>query len=187
MSIGISLFGSRIALAVIVPYLLYTVIPMRGQPVDYSGGNILLQQMERAGMMGCALMTALSGSQTFGMAGILMVLSTILYDIVMIRYFFGGMDWKRESVLLIPRTALQLMVFIASALALADPVMTKFFFLLLIGSIGNAFVKRIRFIAWQRQHRRRNRRAVRRKAAVSSDARAVAMSCDASRPPKIRK
>lgn len=178
MSIGISIFGSRIAAAVILPYLLYTVLPVRQQPAAYRGGSFLLQQLERVGMMACALMTAL-GTQLdhSGTARIVMLVCTVLYDIVMLRYFAGGRTMVHEAGLLVPRTVLQLVIFLPAAVVLADGLMTKMLVLLALGSIGNTAVKRSRMANCMRK---RKRRPARRQMNSSSRC-AVAMSCDASK------
>lgn len=186
MSIGISIFGSRVALAAILPYLVYTVTPVKNEPMAYRGGNFLLQQLERVGMMACALMTAL-GTQLdhSSTARVVMLVSVVLYDIVMIRYFAGGRDISWEVGLLLPRTVLQLMIFAASAFVQEDGVMTGLLLVLAVGSIGNAAVKWNRMAACLKKHRKTKRRPAHRTAAVRRT-RAVAMSCDVSKRAKRR-
>ncbi|MGM9650242.1 MAG: hypothetical protein ACI3XY_09805 [Butyricicoccaceae bacterium] len=187
MSIGISVFGSRVALAAILPYLVYTVLPVKNEPAAYRGGNFLLQQLERVGMMACALMTALGTQLDHGStARVIMMVSVVLYDIVMIRYFAGGRDISREAGLLLPRTALQLVIFWVSTLALSDSVMTKFLMLLAVGSIGNAAVKRSRMAVCLKKLREAKRRPAHKTTAAVRRTPAVAMSCDASKRSKHR-
>ncbi|MGN1031274.1 MAG: hypothetical protein ACI4PQ_06685 [Butyricicoccaceae bacterium] len=174
MGIAISTFGARAALAVLVPYLIYTIVSPRNAPRNYAGGSILLLIVERISMVACASMTALSVEMdTHRPAQIAMVVLIACYDLLLLRYFASGADFAQEFSMLLPRTALQLMLFLPVSFVLSDGLMSKMLLVLAVGTLGNSGLKLVQMAGSFRRAKQTRRRR--------KNGHAAAMSCSAAK------